>query len=214
MTPGRVLRDKTVTPAPVYREIGRDHSSDEDFVVDQATPDLDDSPDDSPDQAPPPSPHERRRERKESPMCKPVPRKEGSQPCDRHVDDFEIEANAGHAEVPADPDAGHADAAAGPDADPDAGYAKDLARPDLDADADPEAGHAEGPARREPDTSEAKPTECYGVLTHRTTAPNPKQALMPEPNTPPMQNPKKAKTPTQKPSHTSAKRLEAESETI
>ncbi|KAE9325423.1 hypothetical protein PF001_g2951 [Phytophthora fragariae] len=52
-TLGRVLRDKTAKPTPVYREIGRDHSSDEDFVVDQAAPDLDDSPDDSPDQGPP-----------------------------------------------------------------------------------------------------------------------------------------------------------------
>ncbi|KAE9030814.1 hypothetical protein PR003_g11864 [Phytophthora rubi] len=206
MTPGRVLRDKTVKPAPVYREIGRDHSSDEDFVVDQAAPDLDDSPDDSPDQAPPLPP--RKKTRTQGKPDVQARSKKGRKPAVRST------PNAGHAEVPADPDAGHADAAAGPDADPDAGHAKDLARPDLDADADPEAGHAEGPARREPDTSEAKPTECHGVLTHRTTAPNPKQAPMPEPNTPPMQNPKKAKTPTQKPSHTSAKRLEAESETI
>ncbi|KAE8997013.1 hypothetical protein PR002_g19146 [Phytophthora rubi] len=53
MAPGRALRDKTAKPSPVYREMGRDHSSDEDFVVDETAPDLDDSPDDSPDQAPP-----------------------------------------------------------------------------------------------------------------------------------------------------------------
>ncbi|KAE9037998.1 hypothetical protein PR002_g6265 [Phytophthora rubi] len=53
MAPGQVLRDKTAKSAPVYREMGRDHSSDEDFVVDQAAPDLDDSPDDSPNEGPP-----------------------------------------------------------------------------------------------------------------------------------------------------------------
>ncbi|KAE8984190.1 hypothetical protein PF005_g22047 [Phytophthora fragariae] len=82
MAPGWVLRDKTEKPAPVYREMGRGHSSDEDFVVDQAAPDVDDSPDQAP-------PHGRRRERKESLMFKRVPRKEGCQPCDRHVDEFQ-----------------------------------------------------------------------------------------------------------------------------
>ncbi|KAE9099998.1 hypothetical protein PF007_g15679 [Phytophthora fragariae] len=80
MAPGRALRDKTAKPSPVYREMGRDHSSDEDVVVDETAPDLDDSPDQAP-------PHERRRERKESLVFKPVPRKEGSQPYDRHVDE-------------------------------------------------------------------------------------------------------------------------------
>ncbi|KAE9347001.1 hypothetical protein PF008_g8024 [Phytophthora fragariae] len=50
-----------------------------------------------------------------------------------------------------------------------------------------------------PDTSESKSTKCHG-------APDPKQALMQEPTMPPVQNPKKATTPTQKPSYTSAKR--------
>ncbi|KAE9089301.1 hypothetical protein PF005_g9245 [Phytophthora fragariae] len=52
MAPGRVLRDLTSKSSPVYREMGRDRSSDEDFVMVQAAADPDDSPDDSPDQGP------------------------------------------------------------------------------------------------------------------------------------------------------------------
>ncbi|KAE8904594.1 hypothetical protein PF003_g11502 [Phytophthora fragariae] len=82
-------------------------------------------------------------------------------------------ANTGHVEVPADPEAGHADAAAGPDAGPDAGHAKDLAHPTSKPDT------PKVPPAMTPDISELKPTKCHGELTHRTTAPNPKQTPMP-----------------------------------
>ncbi|KAE9305293.1 hypothetical protein PF008_g21759 [Phytophthora fragariae] len=48
MAPGRVLRDLTSKSSPVYREMGRDRSSDEDFVMVQAAADPDDSPDQGP----------------------------------------------------------------------------------------------------------------------------------------------------------------------
>ncbi|KAE9277577.1 hypothetical protein PR003_g28753 [Phytophthora rubi] len=56
------------------------------------------------------------------------------------------------------------------------------------------------------DTSESKPTASHGVFAHRIIAPDHKPVPMPEPTTPLMQNSKKTTTPTQKPSHTSAKR--------
>ncbi|KAE9004018.1 hypothetical protein PR002_g17183 [Phytophthora rubi] len=85
MDPGRVLRDKTAKPAPVYREMGRDHSSDEDFVVDQAAPDLDDSPDDSPDQGPDQGPPQKKTRTQGKPDVQARSEKGRS---DRHVDEF------------------------------------------------------------------------------------------------------------------------------
>ncbi|KAE9348608.1 hypothetical protein PR003_g6320 [Phytophthora rubi] len=90
MAPGQVLRDKTAKSAPVYREMGRDHSSDEDFVVDQAAPDLDDSPNEGPP---------RKKTRTQGRPDVQARSKKERKPAVRST------PNAGHAEDPADHEA-------------------------------------------------------------------------------------------------------------
>ncbi|KAE8984176.1 hypothetical protein PR002_g23029 [Phytophthora rubi] len=60
----------------------------------------------------------------------------------------------------------------------------------------PQSGH----------TLDSKRTASHGVLAHGTEAPEAKPVSMPEPTTLPVQKSKKTPTPTQNPSHTSAKR--------
>ncbi|KAE9351260.1 hypothetical protein PF008_g6029 [Phytophthora fragariae] len=153
---------------------------------------------------------------------------------------FDIEPNTSHAEDPADPEAGQADAAARLDArqaaypkpdtptlpptqtqtpmpdtpktppaptptpKPDSPKTLPTVTPEKLPTAMPDTPKT--PPAVTPDTSKSKPTECHVVLTHRITTSDPKQAPMQELTMSPVQNPKKATTPTQKPSHTLVKR--------
>ncbi|KAE9001110.1 hypothetical protein PR003_g19786 [Phytophthora rubi] len=221
MAPGWVLRDKTAKPAPVYREMGRGHSSDGDFVVDQAAPDVDDSP----DQAPPTEEDANARYNcnlQESLMFKRVPRKEGCQPCDRHVEEPTPDTPKTPPTTKLDKPTPTPPAPPLPDADADPKPDKPTPTPTQAQEPKPDQPTPKPPAPTltptpktdkptpkpdtpkippavTPGTSESKPTKCHG-------APDPKQAPMQEPTMPPVQNPKKATTPIQKPSHTSAKR--------
>ncbi|KAE9358537.1 hypothetical protein PF008_g2647 [Phytophthora fragariae] len=111
ITPGRVLRDETSKPAPVYREMGRDHSSDEDFAMDQAAPDLDQLGR-QPGQSPPRN--KTRTQGESGAQSRPKKRKKGSLSSDTWTS-FGNEAEGGLVQA-AHPDTGHADAATRPEA--------------------------------------------------------------------------------------------------
>ncbi|KAE9332158.1 hypothetical protein PF008_g15075 [Phytophthora fragariae] len=227
MAPGRALRDKTAKPSPVYREMGRDHSSDEDFVVDETAPDLDDSPDDSPDQAPPP----RKKTRTQGKPGVQARSKKGRKPAVRstrgRVSKLKPTPDTAKTPPTAKPDQPTPEPLAPtltPTPKPDTPtpkpppttdkptptQAQQLKLPAATLTPTPKPDTPTLPPALKPDTpkaptavtqdtSESKPTTCHG-------APDSKQAPMPKPTAPRVQNPKKPTTPTQKPGHTSAKR--------
>ncbi|KAE8984946.1 hypothetical protein PF011_g20581 [Phytophthora fragariae] len=221
MAPGRALRDKTAKPSPVYREMGRDHSSDEDVVVDETAPDLDDSPDDSPDQAPPTkedanarkawcsSPFQERKEASrtiDTWTSQRLTRRRPRRPRSRTPSPEPLAPTLTPTPKPDTPTSKpppKTDKPTPPQAQqpkPPAPTPTPTPKPDtptLPPALQPDTPKA--PTAVTQDTSESKPTTCHG-------APDSKQAPMPKPTAPRVQNPKKPTTPTQKPGHTSAKR--------